>query len=353
LSESGLEQEAYVNILVFFDHVIIDSNRATFYNIDDHNRYIKSGVKQFFKGTHKVAYFLNLFLTTVKLRWSYKKLNINLIISGGPKMGFFVGMINRFTLCKIDHVIWDFNVQSIYTGIKRWVSKIAFKYVKFIVVYSAHEMRIYSEMIGLPQSRVVYKYYSGPYLDDERYLNLNCIKHNYIVSAGFSGRDYRFLSAVAGKMTDVPFVLLTLPIAIKDIIFSSNVKIISGIPEVEYCRYIANSKLAFLPLKNKETANGHIAIVQAMCLKTPLLTNITEGTRDYLLPGVNSMIFPEGDVESTVEIIRKILSDEKYMLQIADNAYRFAKNHFAIKQDIDALERIMTSIENTPAAINT
>ncbi len=337
-----------MNILVISEHIRSDPFRSTFYNIDTTNKYYKKSIRRFIKGNNKFCYFINLFVTAFICRFKYKSWDTRLVISDNPRIGFLVSIINRITLCNIDHVIWNFNTQSAYTGIKLLIAKYACRSVSFIIVYSECERHLYSKMLNIPKSKILKKYLSGPYLDDDRYIELSkkSTRKDYVVSAGFSGRDYRFLSSVAAAIPEVHFVVITYPRVIRGIEFSPNVEIVSGISEIEYCRYIANSKLSFLPIENKITANGQVGIIQAMCFRTPLLTNLTEGTKDYLIPDVNSMIFRDGDVGDTVRCIKRLLSDDNYALQITENAYEFANEHFTIKHDIDSVHQIVDSIRN-------
>lgn len=337
-----------MNILVISEHIRSDPFRSTFYNIDTTHKYYKKSIRRFIKGNNKFCYFINIFVTAFICRFKYKSWDIKLVISYNPRIGFLVSIINRLTLCNINHVIWNFNTQGVYTGIKLLIAKYACSSVSFIIVYSEHEKNIYSKMLNIPKSKIIKKLLSGPYLDDDRYIKLsnNSIKEGCIVSAGFSGRDYRFLSFVAAAIPEVHFIIITYPRAVRGIGFSSNVEIVSGISEIEYCQYIANAKLSFLPIENKITANGHVGIVQAMCFRTPLLTNLTEGTKDYLIPDVNSMIFRDGDVGDAVKCIKRLLSDDNYALQITENAYEFANEHFTIKHDVDLVHQIVASIRN-------
>jgi len=121
--------------------------------------------------------------------------------------------------------------------------------------------------------------------------------------------------------------------------------VISGVSEVEYCRQIANSRLFLLPIRNTVTANGHMAIVQAMTFRTPLLTNVTEGTKDYLAPGENCAVFPDGDVETATGIIRRLWSDETLTEGLVENGYRWATEHFTPRTDIKALNEIICRLE--------
>jgi len=338
----------FMRILVIAEHIADDPERCVFYNIDGQHHYIKRGIDPYSSDNNRIAYYINLFLTVISVRCDYKKLGINLIIThNSARIGFFVGLINRLTFSSVNHVIWGFNIHKPYTGVKRWISRFAFKHTRCVVVYSTHEKRTYSEMFSIPLNRFIFTYFSGPYLDDDRYRNLKEVPQHHIVSGGFSGRDYEFLSTVAARLPEISFVVLVYPWAVKGISFGSNVTLMTGVPEIEYCRYIANARLFFLPLKNRTTANGHIAIVQSMCYKTPLLTHITEGTRDYLLPNINAEIYTDGDVESAVALIRKMYTNKEDSDRMAEKAFEFAREYFSVESQLVTLDHIISLVCET------
>ncbi len=330
-----------MNILILAEHVTTDPDRAVFYNADDKHHYIKRGIKKYIQCKGRGVYFFNLLLTVIALRCSWRKYQLDFIVSDNPRIALFVGFVNRLTCCRIEHVVWNFNVLSEYTGLKRLFSRFALKHVRNIVVYSNHEAALYGRVFNIPTERITVKLYSGPYLDDPRYQNLQDRPEDMIVSAGFSGRDYPFLARVAAELPDIPFRVLAYPAALAGVDLPANVEVVSGISEIEYCRHIANARLFFLPIKNKTTANGHIGIVQAMCFKTPLLTNMTDGTSDYLRPDQNAVVFPDGDVPAAVQCIKDYWSNREKANQIALQAYEFATKHFNVQQDVDALEQII------------
>jgi len=333
------------NIGVIFAHTKTDPQRSTFYNCASGYRFVKWGTLDVVPGRGRLSTFLNLMLTALICRTRYRRQKIGLLISGSPRIALAVGLVNRLSGARIRHVVWDFNVHGIYRGLKRTVARFALRDVEKIVVYSNHEKQAYATMLNLPADRVLFKLYSGPYLEDARYQDLPTAKEHYVVSAGFSGRNYRHLAAIAAQLTDVPFVLLTHPDAIKGLSFPANVQILGGIPELEYCRYIARAKVFFLPQANKETANGHIAIVQAMSLRTLLVTNLTPGTRDYLVPGHNCLVYDEQDLPAAAGMIRNALMDGVWREEITHNAYHFARDHFTVEQDVEVLHEVVRGSE--------
>ena len=340
---SEISREA-ARILVIANDVLRDPDRATFYNVDTSHEYVKRGITEYFRhrgGAGRGPYFLNILLTVLVLRCRYKALGIELIISKDLRIGLVVGLVNRITRCRIDHVIWNFNILAPYRRLKRWVSTFALRHVAQIVVFSVHEAKVYSEIFGIPSDRITFKLFSADYLNDPRFQNLKTDPREVIISAGSYGRDYGFLATVAARLPEVSFVVVAYTWALKGIMFPPNVSVISGVPEVEYCRQIANSRLFLLPIRNTATANGQMAIVQAMFFRTPLLTNVTEGIKDYLAPGENCAIFPKGDVEAAVGMIRRLWSDETLTEALVQNGYRWATEHFTSRSDIKALNEII------------
>ncbi len=337
-----------VNICVVFEHVGVDRSRCTFYNRESGYRFVKCGILRLVPGTSRAAFFLNLVLTALLCRARYRKQRISLVISGDPRIACALGIVHRLSRARVKHVVWNFNTHRVYTGLQRSIARFALRDVDTIIVYSNHERHVYSAMLGLPLEKMVFKYYAGPYLEDERYTNLVPHKQDYVVSAGFSGRNYRYLAAVAERLPDVPFLVLTYPEAVKGLPFPPNVRILGGISEIEYCRHIANARLFFLPLANKETANGHIAIVQAMVLRTLLMTNLTEGTKDYLLPGCNCLTYDEEDIPATAAMIRATLADDALRARIEGEAYRYAAERFTIQRELDILHDIVDRLLATP-----
>jgi glycosyltransferase involved in cell wall biosynthesis len=336
-----------IRILLFAKEVLTDPDRSMFYNVDTSHEYVRRGITTYFRHRSYAAYILNLLLTVLVLRCRYRALGIELILSNAadPVIGIVVGLVNRITRCRIDHVIWNFNMLALYRGLKRWVSTFAVRHVSQLVVSSAHEVKLYSEFLGIPSDRITFKFYSGHYLEDPRYQNLKTDPREVIISAGSFGRDYGFLAEVAARCPEFSFVVMAYPWALKGIMFPLNVSVIAGVSDVEYCRQIANSRLFLLPIRNTTTASGHAAIIQAMCFRTPLLTNVTEGTKDYFPPGENCAIFPTGDVEAAVEMIRRLWSDESFTEALVQNGYRWATEHFTSRTDIKTLNEIICRLE--------
>lgn len=331
-------------ICVLFDQIGSDPHRATFYNTDTCNSYIHRRIVSVIPGSGRLAWLLNVAITAVLCRLQYRRNAVDIVISGDARIGCLVGLVNRFTRAKVKHIIWNFNTQRVYTGIARIFAQVSLKQTDRFIVYSKHEQAVYSSMLGLPVCKFLFKHLSTVYLDDSRYVNLPTTKQDIVVSGGSSGRNYQHLALVAQQMPDVQFLVLTYPWALGNVIMPKNVRVVTGVSELDFCRHIAQAKVFLLPLANNDTANGHIAIAQAMIFKSLLITNPTNGTRDYLEPNFNCITYPSNDLLATTQAIRLALTDTAVRDNIVSNAYLYATQNYPVRREVETLYKILDAI---------
>lgn len=316
-----------------------DRDRVIFSRTDKNNQYFIVEPSAFFQGFGK-GKLPGLASGAARLRKFVTENAVDLVISDNPRIGLIMAFMIRMSWSKVRHVIWNFNIARKYTGLKLLLSRIALTGNTHIVVFSQYEKDVYSDLFRLDKRRIHFKLYSGPYLDDPRYTRISIEKKNYIVSAGYSGRDYKSLFKLAAAMPDTAFVVVTLPKAIKDLVKPDNVTIVSGIEELEYCQIIANAQAFVLPIQKDVIANGQIAIVQAMSFNTLLFVNRLPGVVDYFEGGRNLIELDLANIEKAALIVRAALSSKQQMAETVANARSFAGAHFTVAKDIELVERI-------------
>ena len=328
------------NILHICPYATTDVERTIFSRIDSSHNYVLKSPEEIsldFKKGNPI--FLSI-KGLLKIRRIIKEHNIDVIVSDNPRVGLPVALILKIINRKTKHIIWNFNIAKRYEGIKLLFSRFAINNVD-IVVFSNHERIAYSEIFKKSLNSIHYKLYSGPYLEDARYQNLNKEKKEYLVSAGYSGRDYEKLFSLAKLAKDYTFIVVTKPVAIQGLEIPDNVKIVGGISEIEYCQYIANAKAFILPIKEDVIANGQIAVVQAMSFETPLIVNNLPGVSDYLIPNSNSLTINFREPEQALIAINDLLANERKSLKMAQNAKEFADSNFTIEKDVLLLSKII------------
>ncbi|MBL7645460.1 MAG: glycosyltransferase [Candidatus Hydrogenedentes bacterium] len=282
-------------------------------------------------GRSKVGRIWSILRNILAIRWAILLARPHMVFCGDPRTGLPTCLFARLTGVRVPMVIWNFNMQSLYGGMRYWVARWGLRAVDRVVVYSNHEKRCYAAHFGVEENKFYTMLLSGPYLDDIRYQSLlSEEKEDYVVSPGYSGRDFRFLAEVASRTPELRFVVLAYPDFI-DATLPENVDVRHSMPELEFCRWIARARLCLLPIANTETANGQIAIVQAMSLRTLLVTNETNGTVDYLAPGVNCISFDKSDVDGTARKLRRLFGSIAEYDGLVMHAYEDARANMGIE----------------------
>ena len=335
-------------IIVVAPHVTTDPGRASFYNRDASAAYHGIG---FVPPPGRFKKVFGYAATALALRRLVKRVRPELVVFESPRVGLPLAALARLLGRREKMVIWSFNILRPYTGFRRWMARYALGAVDCVIVYSRHEQEMYSRQFGMPGSKVRFKHLSGPYLEDPRYAALlKGAKKPYVVSPGYSGRDFRLLAEVAASAPQLEFVVLAYPSAVGDVVFPSNVRLRHGIPETEYCRYIAEAEVCFVPVGNHQTANGHIAIIQAMSLRTLLFTNATPGTRDYLQDGRNCILFDARSAADVGDRLLEICQNPQRHAGIVDQAYRDALERSSVQSDVDALHDLLRTARSLRAS---
>ena len=329
-----------MKVLVLSSFFYSDPERVSFYTLDRSRLYERMGVKPPRCG--KIGHLRSYAATAWAVRHRAAVTKPDLIVLENPRVGMLVSLFLKLTGVKIPTIIWNLNILQPYYGIKRWFARAALRSANAVVVYSRHERSFYAKHFDLPLERVRFKLFSGAYLEDKRFSHLlQDAKQDYVVSPGYSGRDFHTLAEVAARAPDIHFLVLAYPSAVGGIKFPPNVELRHGLPEVEFCRCIARARVCFLPIANRQTANGQIAIVQAMSLRTLLFTNLTPGTKDYLVDGENCLLYSGEDMDDHARRLTRLYESFETFHEVVWRAYAFARVNFSVKTEIRLIERFL------------
>lgn len=332
-------------LVVAATHVTTDPARATFYSRDPSLQFDCFGPRAGARG-RLGELRANLRLCFGALRHA-RAVGAAAVVVDSPRSALLAGVLARLVGRRVPLIIWNFNIGSRYRGWRRWLGRFAFGTARALVVYSRHERRCYAELFGVDPGRIAWKHFSGPYLDDARFVAVaagdggTAKVPGTVVVPGYSGRDFPLVAAVAAAAPQLRFVVLAYPHALAGVAMPPNVDVRHGLPEVEFCRVLASAQLCFLPIANTVTANGHIAIVQAMSLRTLLLTNETPGTADYLQDGRTCLVFRERDPAALAARIAGLCAAPQQHAAVVAAAHAFAQRHFAVQRDVEMLHRLL------------
>lgn len=343
-NDTTQERSAQV-VLVASRFPVTDAKRTTFFSQDTSLKYLVVPISSAAAGKWKEW---NRILSLGMLLWrTVKKVKPDLIVLEDPRAGMPCCLLLKMLGVRIPIVIWNFNMVNPYKSFRKTFARAAINAAHSTVVYSRHEQELYAKLFDLPESKFRYKLYTSPCLDDARYTAMldQSSDTDYVVSPGSWGRDYNLLAQVAAKTPSIRYKVLAIAEAVKGINFPANVEVVNGISELEYCRYIAKSRLCYVPVANQMTANGHIAIVQAMSFRKLLMTNATPGTADYI-DNNRTIICSSTDADSIADQLLDAWEHGEKYSDVVDAGYSFARQNFGVDQDIAMIHGILASLDD-------
>ncbi|WP_395838974.1 glycosyltransferase family 4 protein [Cystobacter fuscus] len=274
--------------------------------------------------------WLQLVQLALKARLHLARHPQDVIVTAFPQGGFTQGLVNLLTFERTPHIVWYFNCGHEYHGARKWLSRIAYRYVDRFIVYTKQERTAYARTFAVPESRFHFTYLTGVPLEAEKFRGARerfGLAPRYIASLGSSGRDYATLfKAVEGL--PIQLVVVAHPHGLPSGPVPANVKVITSIPQQDYLSIIAEAELVAIPVNNQETASGQMTLIQAMSLGVPVVATRCIGTEDYIRHGENGWFVPMGDVEEWRRTLRSVLEDPEALRRTAGHALRFAQERF-------------------------
>ena len=201
------------------------------------------------------------------------------IISHLPRMTAAVSNACHSLGRSAPHLAFSFNFTDLPVGSDLERFKRALPHVDRFCVYSEYERELYPEYFGL---------------DVDRFVRVNWTQHipsvspisgarasgSYVSAIGGEGRDYAGLIEAAKMLPDIQFVIVARPGNVGPEI-PGNVELRYNIPADEAWRIAVDSSVVVVPLKSRFTCCGHITIVSAELLGLPVISTVSEATKEY------------------------------------------------------------------------
>jgi len=293
-----------------------------------------------------VKKWLQLFRLALKARRYLAEHPQELIVTAFPQVGFAVAVINALTGVRTPHIVWYFNCGHEYKGLRRLLSRLAYRAVSRCVVYTRQERSLYARVFALPKERFHFTYLTGVELDGAEYGGARGhfgLAPRYIAALGSSGRDFATFFAATGSLP-VQSVVVTHPHALQEVEVPANARILTSIPQREYLRIIREAELVVIPINNVETASGQMTLIQGMSLGVPVIATRCIGTEDYIEDGVNGLFVQRGDVEGLRRAVCSVLEDPVLRQGLAERALRFAREHFVDRAGAQVLAALAAEL---------
>lgn len=253
-----------------------------------------------------------------------KRVDADLLVSHEAEMTFWCSIFARILGLRARHVAYSFNYPFRPSQPRRAAMSFALQSVSEFVVYSKMEIGLYDEYFGLLESRMRFAHWrmACPQVKESAPI----VSGQYVVAIGEFGRDYRHFVDAAIRMPDKSFVIVARQKSFPaDLILPSNVQVLFDIEAELAFGILANATVMVLPLAGDSIAAGHITLVAAMFLRTPIVAAASSGIEDYVRDGENALLYPALEVGALVKQISTLLNDEQLQEKLADAGRHFAE----------------------------
>ncbi len=261
------------------------------------------------------------------------------IITSFPQLAVTAGLLKQITGCECTLVAWLFNLGEIYSGTKGKLARLALRRVDCFVVHSRHEIRAYSEWLGLPESRFRFVPLQRAFVERSHEENR---ADPFIVALGSAHRDYRTL-VEAVRLTGHRTVIVCGPHAVAGLDLPANVTVLSNL-DLDAChRLLQEARLSVTPVDNDRTASGQVTVIDAMMFgHAPIATDCV-GTRDYIEHAVNGLLVPPGSVSALIEAIETLWNDTELRSGMGKAAMRYVKHDLSDEKTARTLAELLES----------
>ena len=237
------------------------------------------------------------------------------LISHLPRVSAATNMARAWLCSNTPHIAFAFNFTDLPQGrdkirLSRWLQGI-----DAYVVFSRFEQAFYPEYFNLPENRVHYLPWTmeSPAPGPDNPLKST---EPYLCSIGGEGRDYALLAQAMEALPHLKMVIIARPYSIAGISFPDNVEIFTNLPKDQTWRVAADSLGLVVPLKNDQTACGHITIVGSQLLGLPLLVTRSQGVEDYIADGQTGLLMQAGDKAGMIGQLRHLHDDREDVIKL-------------------------------------
>jgi glycosyltransferase involved in cell wall biosynthesis len=274
-----------------------------------------------------------------------------MIVTHGPSLAAWCSLFARILRLRIPIIAHTFNFAELPGLTKRLAFKHMLAKVDRLIVFSTLERRLYANVFELPEDRFdVVRWGARPPSIDPPDAPLQA--GEYICAIGGNARDYRTLFEAARLLPDIRFVCVVRPHNLKNLHFPDNVSILTDLPVGRAMNVLKYSRLMVLPLLHSSVPCGHVTLVAAMHLGTPMVVTDSEGICDYVRSGYNALTVPAGSSEALADTSERLWNDAALRQRLGENGRAFAMRECAEECVTEHFARVLadSGLLHVPAA---
>jgi hypothetical protein len=247
------------------------------------------------------------------------------IVSHGPYTSYYAEAVGRGRHRDVPHLAFSFNFTDIPSGSRLAAMRRAFSRINRFMVYSTMERDLYSEVFGIPIERFIFlRWGVAPPIFEPGPRE---ITQGYVAALGGEARDYGTLCEAARRLPDVTFALIVRPHSLAGIDVPKNVTVYTNLTWDRAWSFVWHSDVALLPLRSRDTPNGHVTAVGTMHIGKAQIITDSVGIRDYATDEQTALLVRPGDDAGFARAIERLLRDSDLRKRLGSAARTFAAEY--------------------------
>jgi glycosyltransferase involved in cell wall biosynthesis len=268
------------------------------------------------------------------------------IVSHGPYTSYYAEAVGRGRHRHIPHLAFAFNFTDIPGGYRLAAMRRAFSRIDRFMVYSTMERELYSDVFRIPIERFIFlRWGVAPPISQPGPRE---ITGSYVAALGGEARDYATLCEAARKLPDVAFVLIVRPHSLEGIDLPQNVTVHTNLPWDRAWSIVWHSDIAALPLRSKDTPNGHVTAVGTMHIGKAQIITDSVGIRDYATDEQTALLVRPGDSADFAGAIERLLGNADLRKRLGVAAKAFASEHCTEAVTVECFRKHLVEMLGLP-----
>lgn len=237
-----------------------------------------------------------------------------------PPLAATTGLRRRLGRSRKPVVAWCYNV-DLRTGLRHAAARFAMADVERVVVHSRGEVEAIERWLELPPGRVAYVPLGCGAIE---HLADEDDREPFVVAMGSAHRDYAtFFEAC--RRTKLPAVVIASAHSVAGLSVPDNVEVRNGLTSLECRRIAQQARISVVPIRDRLTASGQIAVVEALRMGRPVIATRSVGTVDYIDHGATGLLVEPGDPAALASEMERLWGDAGERNRLAEGAARYAE----------------------------
>jgi glycosyltransferase involved in cell wall biosynthesis len=255
---------------------------------------------------------------------------------------------------KCPHIAFAFNFTNLPTGGRLMLMRRALKTVDRLIVFSHFEKSLYSDYFRIPDAEARIDVIPWR-IRDPRTLHLLSPAESEsgspakpglgaICAVGSQGRDYATLLEAMRQLPHIPLILVAGAKNLRGLDAPANVEVRQNIPLAEAEAIIRRSRFVVVPLRDAQTACGHVTIVYALFEERAVVATNSAALAEYVIPGRNGILVPPEDAGALARAIENLWNDPDEARRLGAAGRELALAQCLESQTVDYFQRLVRQL---------